>query len=195
MFESPHDSFDIYREARRVLSLNGIANLLGNSSEVIKALKFLFFKKTIFRINPKVSLVIMAEQEWDETSVLSLDNSQQDLYNQPKLKLDWNISDRTISDIRSNSLLIMEELSKNIQGLEFENISVLDPNLRQKVTPVNHHMGGASMGVVVDENLTLYGYKNVFVYSSAVFPSSSHSNPTLTTLALVYRSIQKLCAV
>lgn len=194
MFESPDDSFDVFREARKGFTLNGLAKILRNMSEIIKVLQFLLLKKTIFRSNAKASLVIMAEQEWDEKSILSLDNSQKDVYQQPKLKLDWNISDRTLSDMKFNSLLILEELSKKIPGIEFENIKVLESNLREKVTPVNHHMGGASMGVVVDGNLKLYGYTNVFVYSSAVFPSSSHSNPTLTTLALVYRSIQKTCA-
>ena len=37
---------------------------------------------------------------------------------------------------------------------------------------------------VVDKNLKVWGSRNVWVAGSAVFPSSSHANSTLTALAL-----------
>ena len=56
----------------------------------------------------------------------------------------------------------------------------------------HHHMGGARMGSdpstsVVDADLAVHGHPGVFVLSSAVFPSSSYVNPTLTTQALALR--------
>ena len=63
---------------------------------------------------------------------------------------------------------------------------------------VNHHMGGAVMGLdpgssVVDPSLKLHDVENVWVISAAVFPTSSHSNPTLTALALGGRFAQAAC--
>jgi choline dehydrogenase-like flavoprotein len=40
---------------------------------------------------------------------------------------------------------------------------------------------------IVDTNLRLYGLKNTYICSSAVFPSSGFSNPTHTLLALTLR--------
>ena len=45
---------------------------------------------------------------------------------------------------------------------------------------------------MVDENLKVRNVGNFWVASSSVFPSSSHSNPTLTLLALVNRLGEKL---
>jgi choline dehydrogenase-like flavoprotein len=43
----------------------------------------------------------------------------------------------------------------------------------------------------VDKNLKINGITNLFVCSSAIFPTSSHSNPTLTTLALVGKMLDE----
>jgi choline dehydrogenase-like flavoprotein len=55
-----------------------------------------------------------------------------------------------------------------------------------------HHMGTARMARserygVVDENCAVFGAPNVYVASAAVFPTSSHANPTLTIVALAVR--------
>ena len=61
----------------------------------------------------------------------------------------------------------------------------------------NHPMDGARMHVdkdkrVVDSNLEVIGCKNLFVCSTAIFPSGSHSNPTMTLLAFANRLASKL---
>ena len=58
-------------------------------------------------------------------------------------------------------------------------------------------MGGASMHIdqdkrVVDSNLEVVGCKGLFVCSTAIFPSGSHSNPTMTLLAFANRLAHKL---
>ena len=45
---------------------------------------------------------------------------------------------------------------------------------------------------IVDPNLLLYSTKNVYICSSAVFPSSGFSNPTHTLLALAVRLAEYL---
>ena len=61
----------------------------------------------------------------------------------------------------------------------------------------NHPMGGAVMHLdlkksVVNKNLEVINCKNLYVCSTAVFPSGSHSNPTMTLLALANRLAQHL---
>ena len=60
-----------------------------------------------------------------------------------------------------------------------------------------HHMGTTRMHEsaqfgVVDSNCKVHGISNLFVGSSAVFPTSSRSNPTMTILALSIRIADRL---
>lgn len=60
-------------------------------------------------------------------------------------------------------------------------------------TPLGgHHIGTARMAAteragVVDANCAVFGLPNLYVASSAVFPTGSYANPTLTIVALAVR--------
>jgi choline dehydrogenase-like flavoprotein len=45
---------------------------------------------------------------------------------------------------------------------------------------------------VVDRNCRVHGVSNLYIGSSAVFPTSGHSNPTLTIIALCMRLADRL---
>ena len=45
---------------------------------------------------------------------------------------------------------------------------------------------------VVDANCQVHGIANLYIGSSAVFPTSSRSNPTMTILALCLRIAYRL---
>jgi choline dehydrogenase-like flavoprotein len=60
-----------------------------------------------------------------------------------------------------------------------------------------HHMGTARMHesahqCVVNKECLVHGMSNLYVGSSAVFPTSGHSNPTLTIIALCLRLADRL---
>jgi choline dehydrogenase-like flavoprotein len=60
-----------------------------------------------------------------------------------------------------------------------------------------HHIGTARMGGspktgVVDANCRVFGVSNLFIAGSAVFPTSSQANPTLTIVALAIRLARHL---
>ena len=60
-----------------------------------------------------------------------------------------------------------------------------------------HHIGTARMADspadgVIDRNLCVHGTDNLYIASSAVFPTGGHSNPTLTMLALTFRLADQL---
>lgn len=62
-----------------------------------------------------------------------------------------------------------------------------------------HHLGTARMSAhpgdgVVDANLRVHDTPNVYVASSAAFPTSSYANPTMTVLALALRLVAHLSA-
>jgi choline dehydrogenase-like flavoprotein len=60
-----------------------------------------------------------------------------------------------------------------------------------------HHIGTARMGAspatgVVDPNGKVFGVNNLFIAGSAVFPTSSQANPTLTIVATALRLAEHL---
>jgi choline dehydrogenase-like flavoprotein len=55
-------------------------------------------------------------------------------------------------------------------------------------------MGADASTGVVDPDLRLFGTRNCFVCSGAVFPTSGFSNPTHTVLALAVRLAEHLDA-
>jgi choline dehydrogenase-like flavoprotein len=63
--------------------------------------------------------------------------------------------------------------------------------------PLGHHIGTARMAAtprkgVVDGDCAVFGLPNLYVASSAVFPTCSYANPTLTIVALAMRLAQHL---
>ncbi len=58
---------------------------------------------------------------------------------------------------------------------------------KDKLIGASHHMGGLSYPKILDKNLKLRGLNNIFCCSSAVFPTSGSTNPTLIICALSER--------
>ena len=70
---------------------------------------------------------------------------------------------------------------------------------REQISDQYHHMGTARMHDspaygVVDRNCRLHEVSNLYLAGSAVFPTSGHSNPTLTILALSMRLADQIKA-
>ena len=63
-----------------------------------------------------------------------------------------------------------------------------------------HHIGTARLGSdpassVVDPDCRVHGVDNLFIAGSAVFPTSSQANPTLTIVAMALRLADHLKTV
>jgi choline dehydrogenase-like flavoprotein len=116
-----------------------------------------------------------------------------------RIKLDWQMGElerRTASEF------------VRTLACEFERLGLGTYDLRQAAALdgaewVNlahdsaHHMGTTRMHEtpqlgVVDPNCKVHGIANLFIGSSAVFPTSSRANPTLTILALCIRIADRL---
>jgi choline dehydrogenase-like flavoprotein len=48
---------------------------------------------------------------------------------------------------------------------------------------------------VVDKNLKVFGYKNIYVVGSSVFPNNGYTNPTWTIMALALRLAKRLIKI
>src|SRR5208282_4267619 len=106
--------------------------------------------------------------------------------------IDWRIGDADADAACRAYLLLRDTLDRSgVCRLEFD-----ETRLRERIghsLPLGgHHMGTARMaaseaGGVVDSNCGVFGVPNLYIASSAVFPTSSHANPTLTIVALAVR--------
>ena len=61
----------------------------------------------------------------------------------------------------------------------------------------SHHIGSTGMGsspreAVVDSNLKVFGFSNLWIAGTSVLPTGSHANPTLTAFALAFRLAERL---
>ena len=132
------------------------------------------------------------EQEPLEDRSLSLSDEKDEL-GMIKLNLDGGeiskLEKKTISAALSGLDEALRE--KNVGELILSDLYLSGAYLNRQ-DAINHHMGTIKMGSsstegVVDNNLKVFGYHNLYVCSSAVFPTSSNANPTFTIVALSLR--------
>lgn len=192
--------------ARKILRGNVRDVGVGDAWSTVKNLPLLArqawrYKREHRAYNPadaRIMLRVHCEQEPTSASSVSL-SGECDALGMLRTRLDWRIS-----DMEQRTILQFAQMAKSaLAGLAEVKIDAEllagDAAFRLRCDDSNHHMGGMRMGAVssagvVDKNLRLFGTKNCYVCSSAVFPTSGYSNPTHTILALAVRLAEQLKA-
>ena len=141
-------------------------------------------------------LRVHCEQEPLSASSITLADTRDSL-GLLRTRLDWRISCRELDTIRKYVSVAQRSLSSLARITPDADLISGNPAFLARCDDSNHHMGGMRMASsaangVVDPNLLLFGTRNVYVCSSAVFPSSGFSNPTHTLLALAVRLAEHL---
>ena len=141
-----------------------------------------------------------AEQAPQHESRIQLSN-EKDAYGIPRALIDLRFSDQDVdSVIRSHRLLDRALRANGIGDLRFW---YPEDKLRDRVweqaSDGYHQVGSVRMGVnpadsVVDPNLKVHGLRNLYVASSAVFPTSGQANSTLLAVALAMRLADRLAS-
>jgi len=139
----------------------------------------------------RIFLRVHCEQEPTSRSSITLTN-ERDPLGLLRIRFDWQISERELETIRQYVLVAQRVLAGIARIVPNEDLMSGSPEFLARCDDSNHHMGGMRMSTtdatgIVDTNLRLYGLKNTYICSSAVFPSSGFSNPTHTLLALALR--------
>jgi choline dehydrogenase-like flavoprotein len=161
---------------------------------ITKAAKRLFIGGRIFTPGASCDIAGSFEQEPNPSSRVSL-SDKTDALGMPLSKIDWRLTDKTLNTARHFASLIDSEFRR----LEIGKLIPADwlrdaknANEQGVFHDQNHHMGTTRMSAapsegVVDTNLAVFNVPNLYIASSSVFPTSGHSNPTLTILALGLR--------
>jgi len=154
-----------------------------------------------------IALLVRAEQAPNPDSRVTL-GEECDALGQPRVRLDWRLSE---IDIRSVEVLVRtlgEELKRLGLGAVEPAAWLSDPargwrtDPRVSAHPIGgyHHMGTTRMSDdpragVTDGKARVHGIGNLYVAGSSLFPTSGWANPTLTIVALALRTADHVSAV
>ena len=141
------------------------------------------------------SIKAVFEQPPEKGNRVILDFNNLDPAGLPKAKLIWRknpIMKKTIIDLlqETGRFFVNEDIGRVYLDDWLFDDSIAYPESRS--IGGNHHMGGTRMSAskelgVVDKNLKVFNHDNLFILGSSVFPSSGHSNPTITLVQLSLR--------
>lgn len=111
-----------------------------------------------------------------------------------RAKLDWNVSQLDRTTVAATMMMLAEELGRmNVARVRINELLLQDDARWSKdLSWFGHHMGATRMHAdrrlgVVDADCRVHGISNLFIASSAVFPTCGFANPTLTIVALALR--------
>jgi choline dehydrogenase-like flavoprotein len=139
----------------------------------------------------RFSLEVHGEQAPFAASRVSL-GSQIDALGMRRLNIDWRYCRNDIYSLEHTLDVFSEEFKRSgIGHFEFQRES-LEEDLTRFGAYGGHHIGTARMGTdvrtsVVNSDCQIHSVNNLFIAGSAVFPTSSQANPTLTLIALALR--------
>ncbi len=137
------------------------------------------------------SLDFHAEQQPNPASRVSL-SGDLDALQMPRLLIDWRYTAGDVDTVRRALELLAQELGRSGVGRFDYDPSTVELEMTRYGAYGGHHIGTARMGndprsSVVDADCRVHGVDNLYISSSAVFPTSSQANPTLTIIALALR--------
>jgi choline dehydrogenase-like flavoprotein len=155
-------------------------------------------------IRPRTNLFSLdfhAEQAPNPDSRIGLAASR-DRFGNRQVRVDWRYSRRDVETVAKSFELLREDLAA--QSIGRLSLAADEPDIetvvRRDGAYGGHHIGTARMGAsastgVVDEDCKVFGVNNLYVAGSAIFPTSSQANPTLTIVAMALRLAGHLGAV
>jgi len=114
-----------------------------------------------------------------------------------RVNVQWRICDADVDAAQRAFLLLRDILDRRSNcKLEF-NAAELREIISRSGPLGGHHIGTTRMAAtprqgVVDRDCAMFELPNVYIASSAVFPTGSHANPTLTIIALALRLASRL---
>jgi choline dehydrogenase-like flavoprotein len=139
----------------------------------------------------RFSLEVHGEQIPQAASRVTL-TDKVDALGVPRLRVDWRYCHEDIDSIRRTLDVLANEFAQSGTALFSYNPDTLEEDIMRFGAYGGHHIGTARMGTdvrtsVVNADCQVHSVSNLFVAGSAVFPTSSQANPTLTLIALSLR--------
>jgi choline dehydrogenase-like flavoprotein len=148
--------------------------------------------------DPQFTLAVTTEQEPGTPSRITLAD-ERDALGTPKAKIHWQLGEVTRRTMAVYARVVADEFGRlDLGQVELEPWLTSD-KWRSSVGDQYHHLGGARMHAdpargVVDTLCRVHNVENLYLASSAVFPTGGQAGPTLTIIALAIRLADHLRA-
>lgn len=148
---------------------------------------------------PIYSLDFHAEQHPNPDSRVTL-SAETDALGMPKVHIDWRYTPADVDSCQRAVALLAEDFRQSgVGSLDYQPEDV-EIEMTRYGAYGGHHIGTARLGSdpassVVDPDCRVHGVDNLYIAGSAVFPTSSQANPTLTIVAMALRLADHLQAV
>lgn len=202
--QSPYESLRLaYRKLRRRQMDAELARYLGrcvvHARHLARPVFDYWVRRRTFTPGARFPFVVTMEQEPNPQSRVTLSDDV-DALGMPKLRVHWQLTDLTRRTITTFAKCVREQFeSAGIGTIALFDWVVDGEGWSEQLADHYHHIGTTRMHEsprkgVVDANLRLHAVDNLHIASSAAFPTSGHSNPTLTLLALCMRLADRLKA-
>ena len=166
---------------RRILNIFGF---------FVTKLNGLYFKTgLLFNKYYKYSFEFYFSQYQNIDNNINLDQKNLDKFGLKKININWKIKNQDQDKIKiileeavgKNGLLLKQNNKLNFMKIfEKSGLAGLHPSCTTKIA-LNKFDG------VVDKNLNLFDYQNIFICGSSVFPMNGFTNPTWTIMTLSNR--------
>jgi choline dehydrogenase-like flavoprotein len=142
------------------------------------------------------SLEFHAEQQPNPSSRITL-TDERDALGMPRLLVDWRYTQGDIATVRAAVRLLADDIAASGVGAFDYDPESIEREMVRYGAYGGHHIGTVRMGTdrnasVVDPKCRVHGIENLYIAGSAVFPTSSQANPTLTIVALALRLAEHL---
>lgn len=150
----------------------------------------------------RLLLSLVVEQAPVAINRVSL-SDQRDRFGLRKARIDWRVSSNDARTARTTAELVRSGWAASSLATSCPidwREGVFDSSLEElagRMGSVFHPSGSARMGLdasssVVDQDLRCHAVPNLYVASSATFPSAGAANPSMTLLQLVFRLAEHL---
>ena len=117
---------------------------------------------------------------------------RRDLFDQRKLEVNWQVTDAELANAHRAIEICALEFARMGYGRAYSPILENPNEWPPHFTSGKHHCGTTRMSDspttgVVDRNCKVFDSDNLYITGSSVFPTISHTNPTLNLVALSLR--------
>ncbi|MFA7554747.1 MAG: GMC family oxidoreductase [Spongiibacteraceae bacterium] len=174
-------------------------NIVGDMDMVIEAVARKTFGIKLFEHANKITgfqIPMMMEQTPDKNNRIYLGRAK-DRLGIPKVSIDYFVSGFDKACVWRSLMVVAQEVG----ALSLGRLKVLEERAERlwsnQLGFSDHHMGTTRMSStpeygVVDENLKVFGVKNLYIAGSSVFSTGGHVPPTLTIAAMSIRLAEYL---
>ena len=179
-----------------------LRRVIANSREVAaSAYRRFVLRQPAFQMSGEPFVAIQCECEPAAESRVML-GAEVDRLGMRRTKLDWRLT----SLVLHTAEVGLEIFASELKRLELGEVALETFDLPKKKDwqlqfwDSNHHIGTCRMSAeprngVVNRDCRLHTIRNVFIASSAVFPTGGNSNPTFTIIVLAIRLADHLKAM